>query len=85
VGQAVRVTVKVLVPNYFTGAPAFPELNMDDAIVVLPGEWPEHSNETVGQQTYAGISVAYLVYPQKPGSFKLPAAEIVVTYAAAPP
>ena len=85
VGQAVRINVTVLVPNYFTGQPDFPQFNLDDAIVVLPGETPQNSNETVGGRTYAGISVTYLIYPQRAGSFKLPNVEIPVKYAADPP
>jgi hypothetical protein len=85
VGQAVRVNVSVLVPNYFTGQPDFPQFNLDDAIVVLPGETPQNSNETIAGQTYAGISVTYLIYPQRTGSFKLPNVEIPVKYAADPP
>jgi hypothetical protein len=85
VGQAVRVRVSVLVPNYFMGQPDFPQFNMDDAIVVLPGETPENSNETIAGESYAGISVTYLVYPQQPASFKLPDVEIGVKYAANPP
>ncbi|HEY7303973.1 MAG TPA: BatD family protein [Bryobacteraceae bacterium] len=85
VGQAVRVDVSVLVPNYFMGEPGFPQLNMENAIVVLPGETPRNSNETIAGQTYAGITVTYLVYPQQPGSFALPKADISVKYAADPP
>lgn len=85
VGQAVRVDVSVLVPNYFMGEPGFPQLNMENAIVVLPGETPRNSNETIAGQTYAGITVTYLVYPQQAGSFRLPKADIAVKYAVDPP
>jgi hypothetical protein len=85
VGETVRVNVTVLVPNYFTGEPEFPPLNLDNAIVVLPEERPEHSNENINGESYAGITKAYLIYPQQPGSFKLPHAQIVVKYAVQPP
>jgi hypothetical protein len=85
VGQTVRINVTVLVPNYFLGEPEFPQFDMDNAIVVLPGETPQNSNETIAGQTYAGISVTYMIYPQQPGSFKLPPAEIAVKYASDPP
>jgi len=85
VGQAVRVNVTVLVPNYFMGEPEFPQFNMDNAIVVLPEETPQNSNETIAGQTYAGITVTYRIYPQQPGSFKLPKADVGVKYAADPP
>ena len=85
VGQAVRVNVTVLVPNYFMGEPEFPQFNLDNAIVVLPEETPQNSNETIAGQTYAGITVTYRIYPQQPGSFKLPKADVGVKYAADPP
>lgn len=85
VGQTVRVNVTVLVPNYFLGEPGFPQFDMDNAIVVLPGETQQNSNETVAGQTHAGITVTYMIYPQQPGTFKLPPAEIAVKYASDPP
>jgi hypothetical protein len=68
-GQAVRLNVTVLVPNYFTGAPDFPEINIDNAIVVSPSETPQHSVETIGGQSFAGITVTYSIYPQQPGTY----------------
>ena len=85
VGQPVRLTVSVFVPNYFTGSPEFPELEIDNAIVVLPQDRPQNSNEQIGGVTYAGIAETYTIYPQQPGDFQLPPAVITVSYASAPP
>ena len=85
VGQPVRLVVSVFVPNYFTGSPEFPEFEIDNAIVVLPQDRPQNSNEQVGGVTYAGITETYTIYPQQPGEFQLPAAQITVSYAGAPP
>ncbi|MBV9572847.1 MAG: BatD family protein, partial [Acidobacteriales bacterium] len=85
VGQAVRLNVVVLAPNYFTGAPEFPQINIENAIVVLPEETPQNTNETLAGQTFAGIGITYLIYPQQPGRFKLPPVQIMVKYAADPP
>lgn len=85
VGQAVRVTVDVMVPNFFTGAPDFPEFELDNAIVVLSGDTPEHINLTVHGKFFAGIRRTYSMYPEQSGSFTLPPAEIHVPYAAHPP
>ena len=71
--------------DYFVGEPEFPQFNVENAIVVLPQETPENSNETIDGQTFAGIGITYLIYPQQPGRFKLPPAEIVVKYASNPP
>ncbi len=85
VGQPVRLVVSVVVPNYFTGSPDFPEFELDNAIVVLPQDRPQNSNEQIGGVTYAGITETYTIYPQQPGDFRLPAAEITVSYASKPP
>ncbi len=85
VGQSVRLTVSVFVPNYFTGSPEFPEFEIDNAIVVLPQDRPQNSNEQIGGVTYAGITETYTIYPQQPGDYQLPPAEITVSYASAPP
>src|ERR1700754_2688501 len=63
VGQPVRLVVSVLVPNYFTGAPDFPEFEMENAIVVLPQDRPEHSNAQLNGVSYAGITQIYVIYP----------------------
>jgi|SRR5271156_5094197 len=85
VGQPVRLTVSVFVPNYFTGSPEFPEFEIDNAIVVLPQDRPQNSNEQIGGVTYAGITETYTLYPQQPRDFRLPPAAITISYASAPP
>jgi len=85
VGQPVRLEIVVLVPNYFTGAPAYPQFEMDGAIVTLSDDRPEHLNEQINGVTYAGIRRFYLIYPEQQSDFHLPAVEIAVPYAAVPP
>jgi BatD DUF11 like domain len=85
VGQPVRLVVEVLVPNFFTGAPDFPTFELENAIVVLPEETAENFNEPINGQPYAGIRRTYLLYPQLPGDFRVPPAEVGVVYASTPP
>ena len=85
VGQAVHLVVEVLVPNYFTGSPEFPAVELENAIVVFPEETPEHLNRQINGQSYAGIQRTYSIYPQQPGEFRLPPAKLTVPYASAPP
>ena len=85
VGQPVSLVVSVLVPNYFTGSPDFPEFEIENAIVVLPQDRPQNTNEKIGGVTYAGITETYTIYPQQPGDFRLPPAHVTVPYANAPP
>ena len=85
VGQPVRLNVTILVPNYFTGSPKFPEFEIENAIVVLPQDRPQNLNEQIDGITYAGISEVYTIYPQQAGDFKIPLAEVHVSYAVDPP
>jgi len=85
VGQPVRLIVSVFVPNYFTGAPEFPEFEIENAIVVQPQDRPEHSNTQIAGTSYAGITQTYVVYPQQAGDFAVPPAKISVPYAVTPP
>jgi len=85
VGQPVRLQVEILVPNFFTGAPEFPPLEMDGAIVTLSEDRPEHFTDQVSGTTYAGIRRFYLIYTQQPGTFTTPVATVSVPYAAKPP
>jgi hypothetical protein len=85
VGEPLRLQVDVLVPNYFTGAPDFPAFELDGAIVTLSDDRPQHLNEQKNGNAYAGIRRFYVIYPEQPGKFQLPPAQISVPYAAAPP
>jgi hypothetical protein len=84
VGQAVHVAVEVLVPNYFAGAPQYPQLDIENAIVTLPEETPQHQSEQIGGESFAGMIRTYVIYPTHPGKFTLPPKEVVVNYAAQP-
>jgi hypothetical protein len=85
VGQPVHLVVEVLVPNFFTGSPDFSIFELENAIVVLPEETPQNFNERINGQSYAGIRRTYFLYPQQPGDFRLPPAQLIVPYAGAPP
>src|SRR5262249_5337708 len=78
VGQPVKLVITVLVPNYFAGSPDFPELEIENAIVVMPQDRPQNSNEQIGGATYAGITEIYTIYSQQPGEFRLRPADIAV-------
>jgi hypothetical protein len=85
VGQPVRVTVDVLVPNFFTGAPEYPQFELNNAIVVLSEGDAQHINTTEHGVFYAGIRRTYTIYPEQSGDFTLPPAQIRVRFAAHPP
>jgi hypothetical protein len=79
VGQAVPVVVEVIVPSWFTGAPAFPDLEFPKTITLSPEPaW----NFTVpsGRQTFAGQARRYLVFPLAQGRYEVPAVGVKVSY-----
>ena len=80
VGQPVRLNVDVFVTTWLTGAPQFPGLEMDGAVVTLPDERPVNLNEQIDGETWFGISRSYLVYPLEPREYQTPSPEIVVKY-----
>src|SRR5262245_14313642 len=76
VGQQVRTTVQVLVPNYFLGAPDWPTLDVEGAVVTMPDEVMPHLTETIGSASYAGVQKVYVISPQQEGDIALPPVEI---------
>lgn len=85
VGQPVRLAVTVYVPNYFTGGVDLPELELENAIVLLSQDRPENSNTEINGIRYAGITQTYVIYPQQAGDFRVPPAAFTVPYTIAPP
>ena len=79
VGQPVTVVVEVLVPSFFTGAPRFPALDVDDALAIFKDRGINFT-ERVDGETWAGQSRGYDVYPQRPGEFEIEAIPVRVRY-----
>ena len=78
-GHPVPLVLEVLVPTWFRGAPRFPSIDLDDAVVVSLLSGGNFSAE-VGGETYSGVSRDYLIYPQVAGTFTLPPLEIVAEF-----
>jgi len=82
VGQPVRLTVDLLVPNYFMGAPAWPDiLTVPDAIATRDDSVRANFTERIDNVTYAGQTRGYVIYAQVPGPVTIPAFEVSVRYA----
>jgi len=79
VGQRVTVVVEILVPTWFTGAPRFPDLDVADAIAVFEDRGTNFT-ERIDDQTWAGQSRQYHIYPQRPGTYEIAAIPIRVRY-----
>lgn len=84
VGQAVKVDVQVLVPNFFMSGLTFPTIDIPGAVVTMPDESAQHLNETIGGESYAGLQRSFTITPQQAGDFTLPPARITFKYAAEP-
>lgn len=80
VGQAVPLTVEVIVPTWFTAAPKFPELDIPNAVVLSP-EGAVNFSVPSGGKTFAGQSRRYLIFPQVKGTLIVPSVNVEVTYA----
>jgi hypothetical protein len=83
VGQPVTLHIDVLVPNYLTTPPVFPDFQLRNA-VTRPLATINMSEQHAGV-TYAGMRRDFAIHPQEPGAYALADQAIVVTYAADPP
>ena len=79
VGQPVTITVSVFVPSFFQGAPAYAELDVDDAITVF-NDQGSNLSERIAGQTWAGQSRSYTIYPQRSGGFEITDLSVEVRY-----
>jgi len=83
VGQKTTLMLDVLAPNYMTRPPVTPEFQISNAVTRAGST--VNLTEQVNGTTYAGVRYEFLIYPQEPGSYSLPAQNVTVTYAAEPP
>ncbi|WP_179119640.1 BatD family protein [Ensifer adhaerens] len=83
-GQQIEVDVDVFVPNYFLSPPQFPLFDLPGTVVTMPDDRGLNLNETVNGEAFSGIRKTYVITPQAPGDYALPAAVIPFGYAAVP-
>jgi hypothetical protein len=79
VGQPVTLTVTVLVPSFFQGAPAYADLDLDGTITLFNDRGTNLSRRIEGT-TWAGQSRSYTIYPQRPGTFDVSDVTVEVRY-----
>jgi hypothetical protein len=80
VGQPLIVRLKVLVPTFMPSPPAFPSFEAPNLMVKLNGRATNPTSETIDGETWSGVIRAYTFYPLIPGTFQLPASNLVVVY-----
>ncbi|MGV2828011.1 BatD family protein [Myxosarcina sp. GI1(2024)] len=72
VGQQVEFQVDVFVDTWFAKAPQFPEIQIEDAIALLPPTASINLNERIDGKFYAGQRRTYFLFPQLPGRYVIP-------------
>jgi hypothetical protein len=81
VGEAVTLSVDVLVPTWFLGAPKFRDLSVPNALVEFQPRSGMNLSEEIEGETWAGLSKAYLIVPLAPGPVAVPPVTVDVRYA----
>lgn len=81
VGQAVRVSVTVLVPTWFTTPPVFPTYELPNAVTRLPDKASHAVSETIDNETWSGVRRDYFIYPQIAARYALGKQSVQASYA----
>ena len=84
VGSPVTLEIAVLVPNYLTAPPAFPDIQLNNAVTHPLGSGTNLSEERQGT-TYAGVLRELAIYPQEPGAYAITGRSVTFSYAIDPP
>lgn len=84
VGSPVTLEIAVLAPNYLTAPPAFPDIQLNNAVTRPLGSGTNLSEERQGT-TYAGVLREFAIYPQEPGAYAISGRSVTLSYAIDPP
>lgn len=80
-GQPLDLRMTVLVPTYLLEPPTWPRLDVPNLLVRLPEGATVPTSRQIAGQSWSGVSRRYRIAPMTVGSFRIPAAEVVLTYA----
>jgi hypothetical protein len=80
-GQPLELLVKVLVPTWFTRPVVFPSFEAPNLIVRLSSRATNPISETIERETWSGVTRRYQITPMVPGTFVIPAQELVIAWA----
>lgn len=81
VGAPLRVTATVLVPTYMPQPPAWPDLQIADAITRLPERASRPVTQRIGRDTWSGVARSWEIIAQRAADYDLGPVKIGVTYA----
>jgi hypothetical protein len=71
--------VEVIVPSWFTAAPAFPDLDIPKAVSLSPEPVWNFTAQS-GRQSFPGQARRYLVFPLTEGRYQVPSLRVDVSY-----
>ncbi len=72
VGQYVNVTVEVLSPGAFAGAPTFDLPDVEGGVILQLDSQGTHGSETVDGQSWHVVNYSFALFPQRRGACSLP-------------
>ena len=81
VGQQVRLTVEVATTTWFPSAPQFPELDITNAISMMPESFGVGSRDYEDGVSWTGQQRSYVIYPQRVGRYRVPSVAVTLQYA----
>jgi hypothetical protein len=84
VGQRAKIVIELLVPGFFSGAPAFDLPPVADILLIPPEERPILSSETIQGVSYTVQRYELLVFARRAGQHEIPAFVIRLKYKRAP-
>lgn len=81
VGEAVELTVTVLVPTWFTRPSVYPTFELANAMTRMPADNSYTMRERIGNESWSGIVRSYEVYPLMGATYRLGGQVMSITYA----
>jgi hypothetical protein len=81
VGTPVDVTATVLVPTFMPDPPAWPDLQVADAVTRMPDRATRPVTERIGRDTWSGVARTWQIIPQRAGDFDLGQPQVTITWA----
>lgn len=83
VGTPVSIAITVLVPTYMPAPPAWPDLQIADAVTRLHGRATQPVTRRIGNASWSGLTRTYEIIPQRAAGYDLADATVTVTWAGA--
>ncbi len=81
VGQSVTFYLEVMTNTWFTKAPRYPELRLPHAVCLELSQFGVNYSERIQGETYAVQRKEYVIFPQRPERFTVPALSVDIVYA----